>query len=359
MEQEYASKSPEGAISTIPKVDYVPLVEPVSALDVATYRQKYGSPGQSMQLIGYWTLSSFILIVVAFMIVGALSTQAAPGTAHLTQLIVSVVIVIASVLLWFKYVHTILIRNTKISKFAGRNGFDYSPHMTPLTSYNGMIFDDGDGRKFYDVLEFNRGNQKVEIGNYEYTTGSGKSRTTHHYGYMRLRLPRRVPHMVLDSKANNTQIFGVTMTTGLSDSFDTKQTLSLEGDFDTHFTLYCPKEYERDALYIFTPDLMALMIDESAAYDVEIVDDSLYVYQNGSMRQYDPESLRRLIRIAEVIGAKMHTRTDYYADERVGDRSVNVVAGQGRRLKKGISWVVVAGVVIYILLYVIDFVSKL
>ena len=37
------------------------------------------------------------------------------------------------------------------------------------------------------------------------------------------------------------------------------QVLSLEGDFDRYFTLYCPKEYERDALYVFTPDLMALL----------------------------------------------------------------------------------------------------
>lgn len=39
--------------------------------------------------------------------------------------------------------------------------------------------------------------------------------------------------------------------------------LSLEGDFDRYFTLYCPGDYERDALYVFTPDLLALLIDES------------------------------------------------------------------------------------------------
>lgn len=62
-------------------------------------------------------------------------------------------------------------------------------------------------------------------------------------------------------------MFGLTGVAGL---FARDQVLSLEGDFDRYFTPYCPKQYERDALSVFTPDLMALCIDEAAPFDIEI-----------------------------------------------------------------------------------------
>src|SRR5690606_7535742 len=106
------------------------------------------------------------------------------------------------------------------------------------------------------------------FGNLRYVTGSGKSRSVHQWGFLAVGLDRRLPHMVLDSRANN-RMLGLS---NLPAGFRRDQILSLEGDFDRYFTLYCPKEYERDALYVFTPDLMALLIDEAAPYDVEVVD---------------------------------------------------------------------------------------
>ncbi len=49
--------------------------------------------------------------------------------------------------------------------------------------------------------------------------------------------------------------------------------LELEGDFGKHFELHVPAGYERDALYVLTPDVMQVLIDEAADRRVEIVDD--------------------------------------------------------------------------------------
>ena len=119
--------------------------------------------------------------------------------------------------------------------------------------------------------------------------------------------------MVLDSKANNA-LFG---STSLPVAFARDQVLHLEGDFDRHFTLYCPKEYERDALYVFTPDLMALLIDETGDLDVEIRDDRLIVTRPGGFDLTAPETWARFERIRATVGAKAWDRTERYADERV------------------------------------------
>src|SRR5690606_3240844 len=119
------------------------------------------------------------------------------------------------------------------------------------------------------------------------------------------------PHMLLDSRQNNTWGFS-----GFAGLFDRAQVLSLEGDFDRWFTLYCPRQYETDALYVFSPGLMALCIDEVAPFDVEIVDDWMFVYSPRPFRMDDPALLERLFRIIDVVGSKTLKQTRRYRDER-------------------------------------------
>ena len=72
-------------------------------------------------------------------------------------------------------------------------------------------------------------------------------------GYLAVRLQRKLPQFVLDSSRNDDGKYS-----NLPMPIAGGQRLSLEGDFDQHFALHSPRGYERDALYIFTPDLMAL-----------------------------------------------------------------------------------------------------
>ena len=123
----------------------------------------------------------------------------------------------------------------------------------------------------------------VEFANYQYTTGSGKNRTTHRWGYVAIKLDVPLPNIVLDATSNN-GLFG----SNLPATFDRDQKLSLEGDFDEYFSLYCPEGYEQDALYLFTPDIMARFIDHAAALDVEIVDDWLFLYGKREFSSLDP-----------------------------------------------------------------------
>lgn len=221
----------------------------------------------------------------------------------------------------------------RLATFAAANDLLYYPSAEG-PGYAGAIFGHGSGRRIKD--HFYRAEGRVlDYGNYEYSTGSGKSRRTHQWWFLALRLDRRLPHMVLDSRANNL-LFG---STNLPVAFSKDQALSLEGDFDKYFTLYCPKEYERDALYVFTPDLMALCIDEASMWDLEIVDDWLFAYASRTIDMTDPGIHQRVWRFVDTVGAKTLSQTDNYADEQAGGRAAfaaNVVAPQGARLKRGV-----------------------
>ncbi|MES2171834.1 MAG: hypothetical protein V4479_14125 [Actinomycetota bacterium] len=199
----------------------------------------------------------------------------------------------------------------RLSSFADANQLEFSP-LSPDPTYPGAIFGKGDTRQVYDHLYRNDG-RFLDMGDYRYSTGSGRNRTTQHWGFLAMKLDRALPNMVLDAKSNN-GLFG---TTDLPLSFSADQRLPLEGDFDKYFTLYCPQEYEQDALYVFTPDLMALLVDQTAQFDVEIVDDWMFLYSSKPLNMSDVPTLNHLFTIVDTVGTKTVSQTERYSDDRI------------------------------------------
>ncbi|MFE5408237.1 hypothetical protein [Microbacterium sp. NPDC056569] len=267
-------------------------------------------------------------------------------------------------------------RMYRLDRFARANAMQYEPRLD-APGLPGMIFSIGSSRHSSDLVRGDRP-RFVEFANYRYTTGSGKNQQTYHWGYVAVKLDTPLPHIVLDATSNN-GLFG----SNLPLAFDKDQRLSLEGDFDRYFSLYCPADYERDALYLFTPDIMARFIDNAAALDVEIVDDWLFLYAKRDFSTLDPQTWAWLF---SVVGALLDKFAQWarWRDERLAAAAASMtdaaplgsaspaagggpggaasvpfhppldalrpppgVAPEGRRLQRGVPWVpiVVGGVV--------------
>ena len=326
-------------------IEYSPLFSPVSADDITTYRAELAARGSHQRvtaasIIGTVVVSLVALFVVAVIVLPAILTATValidgnPAGAILPALVpLGVVAGIAVLVVNAVRQHSAMWpARVRMHRFAQANGLLYEPKSAAPT-YPGLIFGVGDSRAVTDHFRTTE-SRYLDFGNLTYSTGSGRSRTTHRWGFMALHLDRALPHMVLDSRRNNGMLGG----TNLPSLFSRDQTLSLEGDFDQHFTLHCPREYERDALYVFTPDLMALLIDEAAPFDVEIVDRWMFVYAAKPFPLADATTYQRLLRIVSTVGAKTLTQTDRYVDERVGAFEPNLVAPGGQRLRKRFSW---------------------
>ncbi|PNW09026.1 hypothetical protein C1632_07975 [Microbacterium testaceum] len=167
-------------------------------------------------------------------------------------------------------------RRWRLARFSRDVGMEYVPSV-PAPPLPGVLFGIGGDRTGYDIL---RGSEPrfVEIGNYAYTTSDGKNTHTSRWGYIAIRLDVPLPHIVLDAVGNGVKL-GV---------WERGQRLSLEGDFDRYFHLSCPAGYERDALYLFTPDVMARFVDNASALEVEIVDDWMFLYSPDELSTLDP-----------------------------------------------------------------------
>ena len=350
-----------------PTFDAAPLTDPVDPKAVTAFAAELRARGSS----GATGSTIFAIVIVALMalvgvpvlvttIVSMASTPGGSGIATVPLVIfgvVALVIAVGSVIGWRRA----RVTRYRLNRFAQANGMSYEGRVSS-PALPGMIFSLGGSRMSTDLV---RGTSPrfVEFGNYQYTVKRGKSSTTYRWGYVAVKLDVPLPNIVLDAKGNNG--FG----SNLPASFQKEQRLSLEGDFDEYFTLYCPEGYERDALYLFTPDIMARFIDNAAELDVEIVDDWMFLYTQRRVSTLDPATWAWLFGAVGALITKLD-QWERWRDERLllenptaaasaspaaSPRPSNArlpfaapagllspppgVAHEGRRLKRSFPWV--------------------
>lgn len=241
----------------------------------------------------------------------------------------------------------------RLVRFATANRLSYG-HDAPV-SHPGLIFGTGTDRVAERRLTTTTG-RRIEIGNYRYTVRHERSTEVFRWGYVAITLDRRLPHLLLDAKGNDDRsVFGI-RTSNLPVGLARSQRLSLGGEFDDKFTLYAPSDYGRDAFYIFAPDLMALFVDRLGTYDVEIIDDTMFVY-GSRFDLLDPRTYDWLQELVATVITRTVRRTERYADDRARleapaddhdavfandgtgrpAAATNTVAERGRRLRRS-SW---------------------
>ncbi|MGY4857721.1 hypothetical protein [Cryobacterium sp. AP23] len=253
-------------------------------------------------------------------------------------------------LAWF-FVRTFKRRDTpkrhyRLARFAAANGLSYKPgpvsgkHLKPWAA-----------RGYLRLTRVMRpaSQRTIEFANYELRVDTLRSPNAQFGGFCAMQLRTSLPHILLRAQ------HGPFAFAALPDG---AQRLSLEGDFDDHFTLYCPEEHERDALYLFTPDVMARLIDRVRGFDVEIVDDWLLLVSSRDVVTLDPESWQKLYDAVGALSDKID-RWERWRDDRlptvppVGVAAVDTGAGlvgakhaapagqvatRGRRLRMRLGW---------------------
>lgn len=151
------------------------------------------------------------------------------------------------------------------------------------------------------------------------------------FRYLTTKLPRDLPHLMIDSLRNGS----------LRSVLPGTERMSLEGDFDRHFAVYAPKGYERDALELLTPDVMACLIDYGRHWDVEVVEDRLIV-ASGKVRGWsDRNEITALLRFSELFGDEIGHQAATYSDPRASHPRSQVAVGGQRLRRRSAAWATV------------------
>jgi hypothetical protein len=277
---------------------FIPVVIPLIALGFFAYIGRFSLLGAIWEftVTAPFPLNLVIVGVVVLVLLGVLL-----GTLRIVRLIRSLIIPRS----WWAAAY-------RLTRFAAGNGLRYG--HDDVVSHPGVIFGTGTDRVAERRLTTTAG-RRVEIANYRYTILADEKENSRVFGwgYVAITLDRRLPHMLLDAKANNDSVFGI-KSSNLPIDLAPDQRLSLGGEFDDKFTLYAPSEYGRDAFYVFTPDLMALFIDRLGTYDVEIVDDTMFVYGNR-FDLLNPRTYDWLAELVDTVVARTLRRTERYTDD--------------------------------------------
>ncbi|MDY0908114.1 hypothetical protein [Microbacterium sp. CFBP9034] len=289
-------------------LDTRPLVEPLTPADVEAelevLRRSEGPRGVS-RFAGHVTailLVGFLAVVFVGVGLGIPyllsqdSLDPLPAAAVLVPLAVTAAGVVAALIAARLIRRRDRLRAARMSRFARANGMAYRAHVPGPRP--GMIF-----RAHSDGEAVTRdGERSWEVGGVTTRVPFGRStRRGPRWGYTAVQLDRPLPHIMLDARGNNS-LLGRTR---LPDTALRSQRLSLEGDFDRWFTLYCPAGYERAALYLFTPDIMAMMIDRFAELDVEIIDDWVFFYSRNELVSFDPAVWEWLVAVTAAVERKL------------------------------------------------------
>lgn len=196
----------------------------------------------------------------------------------------------------------------KIPQFATVNHFEYAA-KTDSSSYTTRFFSVGVGAEVQHVVK----GRRFEVGEYIIEDGSSPAKF-HHYGFIEITLESKVPHIILDSVSNETSQSSEQDYSGkIRIDLNKDQMMQLEGDFTNYFRVYVAEGYARDALYILTPDLMAILADTVADYDIEFVDNKLYLASRDVFRTAD--QFYKAFSAIEKITNAVNKRSDRYVDE--------------------------------------------
>ena len=304
---------------------------------------------------GFWSTRVYLskrqwlyiagFIVLYYINVGPIADLMGPGFdekmswQHFWTLIAAIVVPV------FAVRHGNKTREGVLRRFAEDNNLEYARNGS-IASKTSTLFKVGDGH--YGLHVFRpRGDEYLfaEIATIGYWVGSGNLKTTFEYGVVRMKLPRPMPHILLDSKKNNF-IF-----TNLPFGFTADQRITLEGDFNEHFDLFVPADYGVDVRYIFPPNIMEQLIRAATAFDIEIIENDLYIYTKGRLSPYTGKKFKEAVALCDELGKILARPMERYTDER-SDVPLQV-AKPGRSLK--IRWttstvITAVALVLYVLI---------
>lgn len=214
----------------------------------------------------------------------------------------------------------------RATEFAASNTMSYSARRSPIPRLSSVL--DLVRSRYLDSFGFSIAGREVFAANATSADSSSQSHAPDGWGVVAFALDTHVPHLYL---APRTRVWNA-MAPLVAIALD--QRLQLEGDFDRHFTLYAPNGYERDALYVITPDLMALLIDELPGSHVEVHRDVLTITRPQPFDFAQPQTWQQIARLIDTVGRKAVRQTHRYRDER-SERAGEIGLG-GRVLRGGI-----------------------
>ena len=188
-------------------------------------------------------------------------------------------------------------------QFAEINGWRYH-HSGDLNQEAGVMFQQGNNGTISHCIEGGVDKRLFRIFTYAFSIGSGKNKRAYHYTVFAFKFNGSFPHIYLNRRYN---LYGVNV----------GEKVPLPAEFEKKFFLSAPKKYEIEALEIFTPDVLARLLDSEFAHDVELVDQEVLIFTAGRINNFEQleKEFNRALELEDLLDEKL----DKFKFQPIGD----------------------------------------
>ena len=200
------------------------------------------------------------------------------------------------------------IRTLFWKKFAELNGWKYKD-ISDLNQEQGIMFRQGHSRHISHCIEGVIDGRNFRIFNYNFSIGSGKHRKIYFYTVFSFKFNGAFPHIYLNNKTNYYSI-------------KIGESIPLPTEFEKSFSLSAPKEYEIEALEIFTLDVLSRLLDSKFGHDVEFINQEMLVFFDKQINNSEElgNEFRRALELEDLLDEKL----DRFKFEQIGDMTTKL-----------------------------------
>jgi hypothetical protein len=202
---------------------------------------------------------------------------------------------------------------TKIlEKIVADNGGAYVQYID-LKMEKASMFSKGHSRSAYGGVYFTgESGERVRLFQYRFFTGSGNNQKMFDYRVFSISGLKVVPHIYLNYRHNK-----YAMSLG--------QELSMPALFEKEFSVSIPKGYHLEALQLFTPDVLEVILNLPLKCDIEFVDGEVIFFLEGIRNlSKDFEKLEKYIEGAKKIVSLLKPKLEDIRWAPVGDLSYHM-----------------------------------
>ena len=178
-------------------------------------------------------------------------------------------------------------------QFAQANNFQYQ--KTGSLDLAGALFSLGHSPRTEDIITGTYDGNPLVLFNYRYIIGYGKNQQTYNDSIFRIEYPSVLAPILL---VVDNQYFG-----GITGLFSGWEKIKPEGDFDKNFGLYTKKEFEIEALQVFTPDFMEKMLQQWPEFNLEFNGNKIIVFHSRVITK--KAELQKMYDLVEFLAAKI------------------------------------------------------
>jgi hypothetical protein len=157
------------------------------------------------------------------------------------------------------------IKHEFMKQFASANGFSYEAGRS-IQGLDGSLFSFGKGLAITDIVSGSFMGRFTELFSYDAVPRSPLMV----FSVFIIKLEDKLPYIFLKSKTMDVDTANWPAAK--------REKLQLEGDFNQFFNVFVQEGCEIEALEVFTPDIMQILIDDYKEISFEVVGSSLYIY---------------------------------------------------------------------------------